>query len=237
VEFVGLPGVGKSHVNRLVAARLAGSGTPVRSTYLSINHELDPRRRVIHKAAICLAELARRPGDALRLGRVVGRSGQKSRVDVARMFYNWLTVRGLVRRARSRPGVELLDEGTFQILWSLGLGGRDRAARRCASILADRPMPDTSLPDVVVLVEAPLEVIIERIALRASRDARIDRMDKAERRAALLRGADLLAEVLSDEVGLIGRFSVPLRRVRNGDPEDLDADLDALVRELASRVA
>lgn len=235
VEFLGLPGVGKSHVNGLVAARLAALGIPVRSTYLRINHDLGPWRRVIHKSRVCAAELVRRPGYAWRLGRTVRRTGQRGRVDVVRLPYNWLTAQGLVRRGRSRPGAELLDEGMLQMLWSVGFAGRERSIADCASALLGSGASAAPMPDVVVLVDAPLDVILERLASRASRDGRVDRMDVTERRTALLRGADLFADVLSEELGVVGGPSGPLlRRVRNGDPDELDADLDALVRELAS---
>jgi hypothetical protein len=159
-------------------------------------------------------------------------------VDVVRLSYNWLFVLGLLRRARSRKVVELLDEGIFQLLWSIGFSGRDRIIRDCSSTLVEGRTHALPMPDVVVLVEAPLGLIQARMASRASRDGRLDRINATERHAALVRGADLLAEVLSEDVGLVGGVSGPLlRRVRNDDPGDLDADVDALVDELASMAA
>jgi hypothetical protein len=238
VEFVGLPGVGKSHATRLVATRLAAAGTPTRSSALRVNHELGRCRRVLYKSAVAAAEALSRPGRASRVGRTLVRSGQQSRVDVIRLSYNGLFLVGLLRRARTRPVVELLDEGIFQLLWSIGFAGDERVIRDCSSILLGREAHGVPMPDVVVVVEAPLGLIEARLALRGSRVARADRMEATQRHAALVRGAHLLAEILSDDAGLVGGVSGPLlRRIRNGDPNELDADVDTLVAELASLAA
>jgi hypothetical protein len=238
VEFVGLPGVGKSHAARLIAARLVAVGLPARSLALRINHELGPCRRVLYKSGICAAEALGHPGRTARVGRALMRSGQQSRVDVVRLSYNWLFLAGLLRRARTRPVVELLDEGIFQLLWSIGAAGGERVIRDCSSTLLEGPAHAVPMPHVVVVVEAPLRLIEARMASRGSRAGRLDRMEPIQRHAALVRGAELLAEVLSEDVGLVGGVSGPLlRRVRNGDPGELDADLDTLVDELASLAA
>lgn len=235
VEFVGLPGVGKSHATRLVAARLAAVGTPARSSALRINHEFGTCRRVLYKSGLCAAEAVGRPGRALRVGRSLVRSGQQSRVDIAMLSCNWFFLIGLLRRARRRPVVELMDQGIFQLLWSIGFAGGKRAIRDCSSTLLEGPAHAVLMPDVVVVVEAPLGLIDARLASRGSRAGRVDRMKPTQRHAAHVRGAELLAEVLSEDVGLIGGASGPLRRrVRNGDPDELDADVATLVDELAS---
>lgn len=235
VEFLGLPGVGKSHATRLVAARLGALATPVQSAALRVNHELAPWRRVLSKFGIGAAEALGRPRRALRVGRTLARSGQRRRLDVARLLYNWLFLAGLLRRARSRQVVELLDEGIFQLLWSVGLNGGDHVIRRCSSTLLDGTPREVPMPDVVVVVEAPLEVVQARVGSRGSRAGRVDRLAESERRAALMRGVDLLAELLSEDVGLVDGASGPLlRRVRNASSEELAMDVDVLAAELAS---
>jgi hypothetical protein len=236
VEFVGLPGVGKSHLTRVVARRLAAVGTPVRSPALRVNHELGTFRRVLYKFGVSAAEMLRRPGYAVHIGRELMRSGQQRRVDVVRLSYNWFFLVGLLRRARSQPIVELLDEGTVQLLWSIGFDGDERAMHeRSSNLLSGSALP---MPDVVVVVEAPLGLIQSRLESRMSRAGRLDRMESAQRQAALVRGTRLLGEVLSQDVGVLGNTSGPLlRRVRNGNAVEFRADVDALVAELASLAA
>jgi len=232
VEFVGLPGVGKSHLTRLVARRLAAAGTPVRSPALRVNHELGTFRRVLYKFGVSAEQMLRRPGYAVHVGRELIRSGQQRPVDVVRLSYNWLFLVGLLRRARSQPIVELMDEGTVQLLWSIGFAGDDHAIhQRSSNLLSGSALP---MPDVVVVVEAPLGLIQTRLESRRSRAGRLDRMESAQRHAALVRGTRLLGEVLSEEVGVLGSASGPvLRRVRNGNAVEFRADVDALVAELA----
>lgn len=238
VEFLGLPGVGKSHATRSVAKRLAAAGTPAHSASLRINHELGAWRRVLSKSGMCAAEAIGRPRSALRIFRALRRSGQRARLDVMRLAYNWLFVSRLLRRARTRPGIELLDEGIFQLLWSIGFAGREGSMRECSLLLSRRSAHAVSMPHVVVLVEARPDVVEARLAARGSRAGRVDRMAPNDRLAALQRGEDLLAEVLSERLGLIRPKSGPvLRRVRNGVRHELDADIDALVDELLSVAA
>lgn len=233
MEFVGLPGVGKSRATRLVATRLAALGTPVRSDSLRVNHELAGWRRVLFKSVVGAEAALGRPRLALRMGQVLIRSGQRRRVDNARLLYNGLFLAGLLRRARSRSVVELLDEGIYQLLWSIGLHGRESALREYSPMLLDGAAAAASLPDVVVVVEAPLEEVHVRLESRGSRAGRVDRMGDSERRAALRRGEDLLAEVLSEDVGP-STGSPLVRRVRNASSDELASDVEVLAAELAS---
>lgn len=238
VEFLGLPGVGKSYATRLVAERLDARGTPARSAGLRINEELGAWRRRLSKGGIAAVEGIGRPRSTLRVVRALRRSGQRARVDVVRLTYNWLFVSRLLRRARTRTAVELLDEGIFQLLWSIGFAGDEGSIRECSVMLLQGPAPVVSMPHVVVLVEASPEAVHERLAARGSRAGRIDRMASNERPAALERGEAMLAEVLSESLGLIRPASGPvLRRVRNGAPSELDAGVEALVDELVSLAA
>jgi len=88
-------------------------------------------------------------------------------------------------------------------------------------------------------VEAPLGLIQSRLESRRSRAGRLDRMESAQRHAALVRGTRLLGDVLSEEIGVIRSASGGplLRRVRNGNAVEFSADVDALVAELASLAA
>lgn len=235
VEFVGLPGVGKSHAARLVGAGLEAAGIPVSSAALRVNHELGTLRRVVYKSGIGAGEMLRHPTSPVRVGRALIRSRQQSRFDVARLSYNWFFLVGLLRRARARPGVELLDEGTVQQLWSIAFAGGEDVIRDCSRELLEASPTAQPLPDVVVLVEAPIGLVESRVEARRSRAGRLDRMERAERRPALVRGARLFDELLADDGGLLRPSSAPrLRRLRNADARELGADVDALVDELVT---
>lgn len=207
---------------------------PVSSTALRVNHELGTVQRVLYKLGNGAGETLRRPVSAFRLGQALIRSRQRSRLDVIRLSYNWLFLAGMLRRARARPAVELLDEGIVQQLWSIGFAGDDAVVRAWPPELLDASV----VPDVVVLVEAPLALVASRLECRGSRAGRLDRMEGPQRDDALVRGAHLFAELLSDDGGLLGgRPATRLRRIRNASPRELGADVEALVDELASLAA
>lgn len=210
------------------------AGTPVRSAALTINEELGAWRRRLSKGGLCAAEAIARPRTTFRVLRALLRSGQRAPIDVVRLSYNWLFVSRLLRRAHARPEIELLDEGIFQLLWSIGFAGAEQSIRECAALLQRGPKT-VCLPHVVVLVEARPEQVQARLAARRSRNGRLDRMAADEHAAALQRGVDMLAEVLSERVALVRPASgIVLRRVRNGAADELDADVDSLVDELAA---
>jgi thymidylate kinase len=237
VEFVGLPGVGKSHAARLVVARLEAVGITVSSSALRVNHELGTLRRVLYKLAIGAGEMVRHPTAPVRVGHALIRSRQQSPFDVARLSYNWFFLVGLLRRVRARPGVELLDEGTVQQLWSIAFAGGEDVIRDCSTELLRASPTARPLPDVVVLVEAPIGLVESRVEARRSRAGRLDRMEVAERQSALVRGTRLFGELLADDGGPLSRSPAPrLRRIRNADEREFGAEIDALVDELVMHV-
>ena len=235
VEFVGLPGVGKSHAARLVGARLEAAGIPVGSAALRVNHELGTIRRVLYKFGIGAGEMLRHPTSPVRVGHALIRSRQQSRFDVVRLSYNWFFLLGLLRRVRAQPGVELLDEGTVQQLWSIAFAGGEEAIRECSREMLEASPTARPLPDVVVHVEAPIGLVESRVKARGSRAGRLDRMELAERQPALVRGLRLFDELLAADDGLVRPSSASrLRRLRNADAREFRADIDALVDELVT---
>ena len=168
VEFVGLPGVGKSTLSRRVAAALATDHSQVTEPIHLIDNRSGPHR-VLSKGRFAAEHALRRPQTALSLTRILFSTDQASTADRIRVGFNLQYVAGVISRARSTSDVALLDQGPYQGVWSVGF----RSSTDWATLLErfDRFLSLTA-PDLVVLVEADTDIIVDRLRSRECGDTR-----------------------------------------------------------------
>ena len=231
VEFVGMPGAGKSAVSRRVAEHLAGRGVAVAEPVRALSDRSSRGAAVAGVAAKSLrvaGEMVAHPGDALRALRAIRGTGQPSMPVLARVAFNWLMQCAVLRSSRTSGAVHLLDEGIYQALWSVGLEGRPgtipRLGRELASALA--------LPDVVVIVDAEAEAVAQRLGARGGHESRADRWDRADGQA-VRHGSGLLDEVVDVLMKVSGRGRGPrVIHVDNGAGRDPGAVAGPLATEL-----
>ena len=104
----------------------------------------------------------------------------------------WLAVQRLVARSRHGWGVQLMEEGPLQTLWTLGLRSREDVLSGPWPDLADE-----ARTDLLVVVDAPVELSAARLGARRSAHSRTQRLPEPDRRAELLRGRELLFELVA----------------------------------------
>jgi hypothetical protein len=141
--------------------------------------------RITRKGTIVVRGVLR--SDGLGIAANLGlRSGQADARDRVARPANLLVVRDAVRRAQARTGVHVLDQGPIQEWWSAALRADDSRVLRWAG--AD-PGPRA---DLVVRVDAPIDVLEARLARRAARQSRLEGVEGPALREELERGAALL---------------------------------------------
>ena len=231
VEFIGLPGAGKSTVARRVAGLLRDLEIPVRET---LREFADERRGVAlaRKLTVVSKGILSRPWFAYRSARAVGRTRQQSAKDALKVLHNWILIVSLIgARARSR-GVHLFDQGIFQALWSIGYSAGDA---RFGDVWTNlRPM--TPKPDLVVIVECdPPMIVKRRIATRSEGGgSRIEKLPPDH--PVWFRAIELLREVKT----AVAQLAAEDRRVkmvvvdnsREGHLETAAATLTSYIRVL-----
>ena len=162
VEFLGLPGAGKSTLSQLAAEALAERGIAVECANRMLGSGVGPTRRWLRKSGCVIDGLVCAPHDLGNAIRSVNRTRQRSLSEFLHTTFNWLLVTALVRRAARSPKVVLLDQGVAQALWSIGLSAQGEAwqdiMRRAASL--------APAPDMIVLVNADPSNIASRLAAR-----------------------------------------------------------------------
>jgi AAA domain len=204
VEVCGLPGAGKSRVAAALvasagAARTVEAGAPadrprpVGAPADRIGPHVPTFTRLARKLALGTREAAARPGSLAGEIRAIVHSGQEGELvgTLARVSH-WVTTQRLLADARHAGGLQVLDEGVLQALWSLGLRGDVTGlVRRLERSEGWRR------PDVLVMVEAPLSVALTRLGERSSAHSRVQQLGADARLAELRRGQELFEDLLS----------------------------------------
>ena len=192
VEFCGLPGAGKSTIAAALVASLRLQGIPTTEVMAPIGPAASRAERVRRKSLV-IARGMTHPGGLALVGNVGFRSRQHASRDRVARPANLLVVRDAVRRAKNRDGVHVLDQGPVQEWWSAALRADDARVLRWA---ATDPSPRA---DLVVRVDAPLDLLARRLADRGERQSRLEGNGGEELGAELARGEWLL-DALCDEL-------------------------------------
>lgn len=219
VEFLGIPGAGKSAVSSRVGLILGERGFPVDDLSYRLAHGRTRTRRFIRKSFHVAKELLSHPFVSLRAIRAIACVQHPSLRVLAKMVFNWLLVSALARRGR-KPGIHLCDQGIFQGLWSIGFGGGTEAV----GLAAEKLWGLVPGPDLVVVIEADLPAILHRLRLRQERKSRIDRI--YEQHPEILEGCARLLEATATALDAIrGRDpSIGVVVLRCQDEGDLDSE-------------
>jgi hypothetical protein len=199
VEFAGLPGSGKTTVAAATRATLLAAGVPTRVSDASISAAAPARSRIRRRLALAAAEVCRHPLRGAGVALAVRRLAPDSSRDAAAGAVQWFAVHRLMARACRTPGVHLLEEGAVQTGWTLALRSRGRPDEllrllgRSRSQLAERRL--------LVVVEAPLDLVATRLATRSSRHSRTQLLAEPQRSAELVAGRELLRTILAASDG------------------------------------
>jgi hypothetical protein len=192
VELAGLPGSGKTTLAAYTHAALVARGMPCSIADTGISAAAAPPARAARRAAWAALEVAHHPRRGVAAVRGVRATGPASVRDGVAGTVQWLAVQRLVARSRRGSGVQLMEEGPLQTLWTLGLRSRE-------DVLSG-PLPDVADgagTDLVVVIDVPVELSAARLGSRRSAHSRTQRLPERERRAELLRGRELLFELVA----------------------------------------
>jgi hypothetical protein len=193
VEFAGLPGAGKTTVASSTNRALLDAGVPSRVSDAGISASVPVPTRACRRLALAGVELSRHPVQGAGALQAIRRLASLSSRDALAGSVQWFAVQRLEARASRTPGVHLLQEGAVQTLWTLALrahGPHDELVR----LRGRRALAPERL---LVVIDAPLDLVITRLAARASEHSRTQLLAERERPAELVAGQELLREILA----------------------------------------
>lgn len=221
VEFLGLPGVGKSTIASAAVKQLSGVVGEVSQPMLSLSAGPSPGLRRMKKALLAGSALGR-PREAWVASRVISVSRQESHLDAVRLLLNWFVVTSVMHRHGHRGELCILDQGVFQAIWSICLMAR----RASVSDIAMELLASAPRPDAVVVVHADPGVVRHRLKSRRGAASRLEkRWERAD---------DLFPKAIDVIQGLLG-----IAREVCGGPQVLSVSSDsgAMPEETAANVA
>ena len=170
VEFVGLPGVGKTTISAAVAREIDDRGKLVHEP----THKMEsyPRySRIGHKSRFACSSLFALPQHSLSQTLAILNSDQESFSDFVRVLFNYHYIAGVIASHRREPQVCLLDQGLYQSILSIGL----QSANSWNDLFTQFGCVDRLLsPDLVIFVEADNCTIAERLSSRKNGETRVD---------------------------------------------------------------
>jgi hypothetical protein len=225
IEFVGLPGAGKSTLSHRVASILQQRGWQVEQPTYSVDHEMRTWERLLLKLRLVSAEAIFHFACAVPSVKAILATRQASAADFIRLTVNWLFMSSLLRKADRRTGVHIFDEGLLNALWSIGFSATSPGTAGILGELARQ----RSTPVVVALIEADITAVRERLSRRKHGHSRLERVgptdDAWERAQRAFQQLKATLQLLTDDGA-----DIQVVAVRDWG----SADLDALVYRLAA---
>lgn len=221
VEFVGLPGAGKSTLSHALANALRANGEIVTEPTYEITRGRDRRWR---KAIFAAHTLLRHPRlSVVGLNQILV-SRQRTLRDLIFGAFNFLYICGLMKKIAREPGIHILDQGFFGALWTIRFSAAAstplapliRAGLQCCG--RDRL-------DLVFLIEARPETVLARLRARPGTDSRLEGRGGASRFGAQLDAAlCTLAQIRASLEALArdGQVCLRLETVDNDAPQNRD---------------
>lgn len=236
VEFVGLPGVGKSTLAAGLVEVLRDDGVKVWTPVSNVNNVESHIHRVPRKATYVARYLLCRPTVAAGWLRTFQQNPNASAHDVVRTGFNWLFVAGALRSRRISNGVTVADQGLFQAYWSAVLGDPNPPAYSVHRVM-ETELSEARL--VVILVEADPDVVRRRLAARADNPSRVSadadvetgsESGMLEDEGYSLEQAWTAYEHVADSLAALeGRYpSLSVVRCRNDEVDDIRRNVTAI---------
>lgn len=176
IEFMGLPGAGKSTIAHGVCAKLREFGHHPAWGPDAFMHTRPALLRA-HKLARIAAYGVFHPVHAAGAAKRSWSFPQPSRSTAMRLMGNWLYVNAVCSVRPHPDDLVVLDQGLGQGLYSLALQSDDNWMSAVRKVLTGGPYPD-----VVVSVEAPGPIVRERLRLRADAYSATERLLLADHR-------------------------------------------------------
>jgi thymidylate kinase len=218
IEFLGVPGVGKTTLARRLAAELCSHGCRAAFIGMDSPAELGRRAKLLRHLGQIAPYLIAEPRQASRSLALLRHFPQPGLAESLSRLRYWLRTVALARHGARTAEAAILDQGYFQGLFSWALPCRDFDPAVLPAVLEVIPRPEL----LVVLTASP-EVVRARLRGRNAMHRKIDRC---------LRGDDHMLATSFRLVAYIeesaSRSRCPMVRVCSG-PEAAAATLSRQV--------
>ena len=180
VEFLGLPGSGKSYYSHKVAEKLRAEGYKIAEPSWELDHTCGKYSRALRK--ICMSWLFSllNPIQTKRINRIISQCGYKGG-EFKRMSRNLLYK--AYKLSGEKSEVLFFDEGLAQMALSLVVGGDKHAKQVYFEI-------DNALSirrkRILVRIDCSMDDALQNMAKREKHDSRVEKMSDVNERISFL---------------------------------------------------
>lgn len=217
IEFFGLPGVGKTTLASALVDAIGVAGGRASLATARVGPEETAVLRYLTKAGKVGVATMRHPLASLHLLRATAGSAQESLGQVLKRWADFMVAQAILSSSR-RSQSAVLDQGVFQAVWSMGLRGDISGPLERLT----ESQGVWILPDLLIVVDAPVTEVIDRLRARPSRHSRVQDGD-AGMALELERGRRLMETLLdeSQAMGLAADSIVTVENVAGCDATEL----------------
>lgn len=194
VEFIGLPGVGKSTLSHHIAEEMRNDHKSVSELSNYHSHHRSRFSQALRVRALALKTLFLKPRHSYASIRTIGQSKQQSFSETKNMGLSWLYNSELTRQLGRTCGVHILDQGLIQAVWSVAM----RAKSQSWIDLMDLLKVNYNCRVLVVWVTAGIPTVLARIHGREREQSRFDGMSENLMRSVMERGSSVFDQIMSE---------------------------------------
>ena len=166
VEFLGLPGVGKTLLCHASAELLRDEGLLINEITYDIGN-LGSLQRYLRKWRFVFQQVLLHPRLSSQMLQVIIKSRQQGFWSGFRVAFNWLYVTSIVRKGTTSKRIFLLDQGIFQGVWSVLFNAKEpNLTHSLAQTILKMYSLVISVPILVIIVYADRAAVMERLRQR-----------------------------------------------------------------------
>lgn len=194
IEFVGLPGSGKTTLSHFAAEILRGQGTAVLEPTYTVNNEMRTVQRYLTKSWYCTRLSWLRPGSALQWFLLIVASRQKTFIDFVSMVINCFFILEIYRHHSRHKGICFLDQGICQAIVSLSYSSR------MDNFIESRLFRPINIMSTLVFriihIETDVKTIVRRLEKRKQKQSRLERKKNSADFKEIIRSEERKIELL-----------------------------------------
>jgi thymidylate kinase len=177
IEFLGMPGVGKTTLARGIVTDLRQHGYDALFLGMDAPVKLNRYIKLMRQVGAIGRYAATRPCQALRAARVLRGFPQPNVITYSKVMRYWLLTHAVIHRSRGQADIVVCDQGYYQGLYSLArLSPAPDQASFCAAL---QRIPT---PELAVLVTADQQTVRARLRGRQHDHRSIDQLLLRDRR-------------------------------------------------------
>jgi len=155
IEFIGLPGAGKSTISKQVKEELKERNI-IFDDLFNAGLPMFRLNRTIWKVVHVIKEIVSRPVFNLKQISLIFKTKQDTFMDFIKVTVNWIIMNGQIKRKLGTSVIS--DQGIVQAVWSILLTSRQ-------NIGIEKFLSQTKLPDIVFYVKIDRDVMNLRLKI------------------------------------------------------------------------